>query len=75
MHQLVSTGEGCVPAQIGQGNYFPHLAVGVAKFDDLKVIEAEPVEPPTVRAAGVAVYHLGNNGTARELLSEWPVTD
>ena len=75
MHQFVSSGEGCVPAQIGQGNYFPHLTVGVAKFDDLKVIEAGPVEPSTVRAAGVAVYHLGNNGTARELLWEWPVTD
>jgi hypothetical protein len=27
----------------------------VAKFDDLKVIEAEPFEPSTVHAAGVAV--------------------
>jgi hypothetical protein len=62
------------PAQIGEGNYFPHLTVGVAKFDDLKVIEAEPFEPSTVHAAGVAVYHLGNNGTARELLKAWPVT-
>jgi hypothetical protein len=62
-----------VPAQIGDGKYFPHLTVGVAKFDDLKVIEAEPFEASTVRAAGVAVYHLGNNGTARALLKEWPV--
>jgi hypothetical protein len=62
-----------VPAQIGDGKYFPHLTVGVAKFDDLKVIEAEPFEGSTVRAAGVAVYHLGNNGTARALLKEWPV--
>jgi hypothetical protein len=64
-----------VPAQIGAGNYFPHLTVGVAKFDDLKIIEAEPFEPFAVRAAGVAVYHLGNNGTARALLKEWPLTD
>lgn len=47
------------------GTYFSHLTVGVAKFDDLKMIEAEPFEPSTVQAAGVAVYHLGNNGTAR----------
>jgi hypothetical protein len=67
--------EAFVPAQIGAGHYFPHLTVGVAKFDDLKVIEAEPFEPSTVHAAGVAVYHLGNNGTARELLKEWAVTD
>lgn len=64
-----------VPAQIGEGKYFPHLTVGVAKFDDLKIIEAEPFEPSTVHAAGVAVYHLGNNGTARALLKDWPLTD
>jgi hypothetical protein len=62
-----------VPAQIGQDKYFPHLTVGVAKFDDLEVIEAEPFAPSSVHAAGVAVYHLGNNGTARELLKEWPL--
>jgi hypothetical protein len=63
-----------VPDQIGAGKYFPHLTVGVAKFDDLKVIEAEPFEPSTVHAAGVAVYHLGNNGTARALLKDWPLS-
>jgi hypothetical protein len=62
-----------VPAQIGAGKYFPHLTVGVAKFDDLKVIEAEPFDAFTVYAAGVAVYHLGNNGTARVELKSWPV--
>jgi hypothetical protein len=66
--------EAYVPAQIGEGNYFPHLTVGVAKFDDLKVIEAEPFEPSPVHAAGVAVYHLGNNGTARKLLKGWSLT-
>jgi hypothetical protein len=60
-----------VPAQIGDGKYLPHLTVGVAKFDDLKVIEAEPFEPSEVHAAGVAVYHLGNNGTARAKLKSW----
>jgi hypothetical protein len=63
-----------VPAQIGEGKYFPHLTVGVAKFVDLKVIEAEPFDAITVHPAGVAVYHLGNNGTARKLLKAWPVT-
>jgi hypothetical protein len=41
----------------------------------LEVIEAEPFEPSTVHAAGVAVYHLGNNGTARALLKEWALTN
>jgi hypothetical protein len=62
-----------VPAQIGAGNYFPHLTVGVAKFEDLKVIEAEPFDAFAVHPASVAVYHLGNNGTARKLLKSWPV--
>jgi hypothetical protein len=60
--------EAYVPEQIGEGNYLPHLTVGAAKFEDLAVIEAEPFEPSNVHPAGVAVYHLGNNGTARQLL-------
>jgi hypothetical protein len=62
-----------VPAQIGDGNYLPHLTVGVATFDDLKIIEAEPFDPITVHPASVSIYHLGNNGTARKLLKTWPV--
>jgi hypothetical protein len=62
-----------VPNQIGDGKYFPHLTVGVDTFEHLKVIEAEPFDAFTVHPASVAVYHLGNNGTARELLKGWPV--
>jgi hypothetical protein len=47
----------------------------VATFEDLKVIEAEPFEAFAVRPARVGVYHLGNNGTARELLKEWASTN
>ncbi len=63
------------PPRSARENYFPHLTVGVATFDDLKIIEAQPFEPSTVHAAGVAVYHLGNNDTARKLLKEWPLTN
>jgi hypothetical protein len=63
--------EAYVPDQIGKGKYFPHLTVGVATFDDLKVIEAEPFDAFAVHPASVAVYHLGNNGTARKLLKAW----
>jgi hypothetical protein len=69
---IVDWVEKFVPDQIGAGKYFPHLTVGVATFDDLKVIEAEPFESFAIRPARVAVYHLGNSGTARELLKEWP---
>jgi hypothetical protein len=69
---IVDWVEKFVPDQIGEGKYFPHLTVGVATFDDLKVIEAEPFEAFVVRPASVTVYHLGNNGTARKLLKTWP---
>jgi hypothetical protein len=59
------------PDQIGAGKYLPHLTVGVAKFTDLESIEAEPFDAFPVRPANVAVYHLGNNGTARKLLKSF----
>jgi hypothetical protein len=40
----------------------------------LKIVEAEPFDAFTVHPAGVAIYHLGNNGTARENLKAWPAT-
>jgi hypothetical protein len=64
-----------VPNQIGEGKYLPHITVGVAKFDDLKIIEAEPFDAFDVHPASISVYHLGNNGTARKLLKTWPLTD
>jgi hypothetical protein len=64
-----------VPDQIGDGKYFPHLTVGVDTFEHLKIIEAEPFEAFEVHPASVAVYHLGNNGTARKLLKAWPVNN
>jgi hypothetical protein len=67
--------EAYVPNQIGDGKYLPHITVGVAKFDDLKVIEAEPFDAFAVHPSSASVYHLGNNGTARKLLEGWPVTD
>jgi hypothetical protein len=69
---IVDWVEKFVPDQVGAGRYFPHLTVGVATFGDLKVIEAEPFDDFPVHPASVAVYHLGNNGTARKLLKAWP---
>jgi hypothetical protein len=63
--------EAYVPNQIGDGKYLPHITVGVAKFDDLKVIEAEPFDVFPVHPKSVSVYHLGNNGTARAELKSW----
>jgi hypothetical protein len=66
--------EAYVPNQIGAGKYFPHLTVGVDTFDHLTIIEAEPFAAFSVHPASVAVYHLGNNGTARKKLTGWPMT-
>lgn len=67
--------EAYVPNQIGEGKYLPHITVGVAKFDDLKIIEAEPFDAFDVHPTSISVYHLGNNGTARKLLKTWPLTN
>ena len=59
-----------VPGQIG-AKYVPHLSLGFATLDDLKVIEAEPFDPFPIHPASIAVYHLGNNGNARTELESW----
>jgi hypothetical protein len=60
------------PDQTG-ANYTAHLTVGLATVDDLKAMEAEPFDAFDVHPAGLAVYHLGNNGTARTQLKAWPL--
>ncbi|GAB3780280.1 hypothetical protein [Nocardioides ungokensis] len=65
--------EGFVPAQLG-GGYIPHITVGFATLDDLSEIEAAPFDAFDVHPISVAVYHLGNNGTARQQLKAWTLT-
>jgi hypothetical protein len=50
-----------------------HQPVGLAKLDDLAKIEAEPFDTFTFSAAGLGVYHLGNNGTAAKQLKSWGI--
>jgi hypothetical protein len=61
------------PDQTG-ANYTAHLTVGLATVDDLKAMQAEPFDEFDVHPAGLAVYQLGNNGTARTLLKAWPLS-
>jgi hypothetical protein len=61
-----------VPGQIG-AKYVPHLSLGFATLDDLKIIEAGPFAPFPIHPASIAVYHLGNNGNARTELKSWKV--
>jgi hypothetical protein len=61
------------PDQIG-ANYTAHLTVGLATVEDLKAMQAEPFDEFDVRPVGLAVYVLGNNGTARTRLKAWPLS-
>ncbi len=63
--------EGYVPGQIGE-RYTPHVTVGFATLEDLERIEAEPFDAFDIQPESIAVYQLGNNGTARRLLASWP---
>ena len=62
-----------VPDQIG-ANYTAHLTVGLDTVKHLKQMQAEPFDAFDVHPVSLAVYQLGNNGTARTLLKAWPLT-
>lgn len=62
---------GFVPRSTGD-HFKPHVTIGIGPCDYLDRMLAEPFESFTFSAAGVAVYQLGNFGTARMKLCEWP---
>jgi hypothetical protein len=59
-----------VPTQIGK-NLSPHVTIGLAHEDFLKKMFAERFEHLSFSAVGLAVYQLGNFGTARRKLGGW----
>jgi 2'-5' RNA ligase superfamily len=70
---IVSYVETFVPKASG-ANYFPHVTAGVATEAFVKQLMAEPFEATTFKPAGVAIYQLGNFGTASKKLKEWDVS-
>ena len=52
-------------------NYNPHVTIGVAHEDFVKRLKAEPIEKFSFKPTGVAIYQLGNFGTAQKKLWEW----
>lgn len=56
-----------VPGSSGD-KYLPHVTVGVAPMEYLKALKAEPFDEFTFSASGVAIYQLGNFGTAQKKL-------
>ncbi|MEZ5890897.1 MAG: hypothetical protein R3D52_12100 [Xanthobacteraceae bacterium] len=59
-----------VPTQVGE-KFSPHVTIGLAHEDFLKAMLGERFEAFTFSAAGLAVYQLGNFGTARKKLMGW----
>jgi hypothetical protein len=63
---------GFVPNQTGT-KFNPHVSIGIASQDYLKKMLDEKFEAFTFSPAGLAVYHLGNMGTARSKLRSWEI--
>ena len=63
--------ENFVPKSSG-ANYIPHVTCGVAPEAFVKQLKAEPFPAFTFKPVGVAVYHLGNFGTAAKKLWQSP---
>jgi hypothetical protein len=59
-----------VPRSSGK-SYSPHVTVGAAHEDFVKRITSEPFEKFSFKPAGIAIYQLGNFGTAQKKLWEW----
>jgi hypothetical protein len=55
----------------GRKKYSPHVTIGVAHEDFVKRLKAQPFEKFSFKPSGVAIYQLGNFGTAQKKLWEW----
>jgi 2'-5' RNA ligase superfamily len=64
---LVEYVAGFVPKSSGK-NYDPHVSIGVGTREFLDKLKAEPFKSFTFKARAVAVYQLGDFGTAQKLL-------
>ena len=70
LKQLIEYVDSYVPEHSGK-NFNPHVTVGVGHEDFLKGLKAEPFNVFTFNADAVAVYQLGDFGTAAKKLWNW----
>jgi hypothetical protein len=68
--EIIDYVEHFVPRASGK-SYSPHVTVGAAHEGFVKRLASEPFEKFSFKPAGVAVYQLGNFGTAQKKLWEW----
>jgi 2'-5' RNA ligase superfamily len=59
-----------VPSQTG-AKFNPHVSIGISSQDYLKKMLDEKFDAFTFSPAGLAIYHVGNMGTARSKLMGW----
>jgi len=67
---IVNYVQNFVPNASGK-KYSPHVTVGVAHQDFVAKLKAEPFEKLSFKPASVAIYQLGNFGTAQKKLWTW----
>lgn len=60
-----------VPDHSG-ANYAPHLTLGHARAAFLRELEAAPFAAFAFAPVALGVYQLGNHGTARRAIWQWP---
>jgi len=65
--ETISYVEEFVPKSSGAA-YFPHVTAGVATEGFVKGLKAEPFEPVSFKPDAMAIYQLGNFGTAAKKL-------
>jgi hypothetical protein len=70
LKQMIDYVDSYVPKQSGK-NFNPHVTVGVGREEFLKQLKAEPFDVFTFKADGVAIYQLGDFGTAAKKLWGW----
>ena len=70
-HEIVDYVQNFAAKSSGK-NYKPHVTIGVAHEDFVEKLKAQPFEKFMFKPAGVAIYQLGNFGTAQKKLWKWP---
>ncbi|HEX3601872.1 MAG TPA: hypothetical protein VHU84_17095 [Lacipirellulaceae bacterium] len=73
-HEIIDYVQNFVPKSSDE-NYNPHVTIGVAHEDFVKELQKKPFEKFTFKPAGVAIYQLGNFGTAQKKLWVWKAVE
>ncbi|HEY2762293.1 MAG TPA: 2'-5' RNA ligase family protein [Pirellulales bacterium] len=69
-HEIIDYVENFVPKSTGE-NFSPHVTIGVAHEEFVLALKEKPFDDFRFKAAGVAIYQLGNFGTAQKKLWQW----